>query len=92
MARHVTITATLGSPVYFCDSHSPWQRGPNENTNGVLRDYFPKGTDLSTHTAQHLLEVEIELNHRPRRVLDDRTPAQLFAALLASRDQTVLQR
>jgi IS30 family transposase len=84
MARHLTITRSLGTPVYFCDSHSPWQRGSNENTNGLLRDYFPKGTDLSIHPPQHLLAVENELNNRPRRVLRDQAPAELFAALLAS--------
>ena len=84
MARHLTITETLGAPVYFCDSRSPWQRGSNENTNGLLRDYFPKGTDLRVHSAEHLLAVENELNNRPRRVLDDRSPADLFDALLAS--------
>ena len=65
MARHLTITKTLGAPVYFCDSHSPWQRGSNENTNGLLRDYFPKGTDLHACPAEHLLAVENELNNRP---------------------------
>jgi IS30 family transposase len=54
MARHRTITRSLGAPVYFCDSHSPWQRGSNENANGLLRDYFPKATDLSAHSPQHL--------------------------------------
>jgi IS30 family transposase len=92
MARHVEITQSLGSPVYFCDSHSPWQRGTNENTNGLLRDYFPKGTDLSIHTPEHLLEVENELNARPRKVLGDRSPAELFQALLASQNQSVLRR
>jgi IS30 family transposase len=92
MARHLTITRSLGSPVYFCDSHSPWQRGSNENMNGLLRDYFPKGTDLSAHPPQHLLAVENELNNRPRRVLGDRTPAELFAALLASENPSVLRR
>jgi len=92
MARHLTITKSLGAPVYFCDSHSPWQRGSNENTNGLLRDYFPKGTDLSAHPPQHLLAVEIELNNRPRRILGDRTPAELFAALLASESPPVLRR
>ena len=58
MARHLTITVALGAPVYFCDSRSPWQRGSNENTNGLLRDYFPKGTDLRIHPAHHLLAVE----------------------------------
>lgn len=92
MARHLTITASLGAPVYFCDSRSPWQRGSNENTNGLLRDYFPKGTDLSAHSPEHLLAVEIELNNRPRIVLDDRSPAELFTALLASDSPPVLQR
>ena len=92
MARHLTITATLGAPVYFCDSRSPWQRGSNENTNGLLRDYFPKGTDLRVHPAEHLVAVENELNNRPRRVLGDRSPAALFEALLASPDQSVLRR
>ena len=86
MARHLTIAQTLGAPVYFCDSRSPWQRGSNENTNGLLRDYFPKGTDLSTHSTQHLLAVENELNKRPRIVLNDRAPAELFKALLSSKN------
>jgi len=77
MARHLTITQTLGVPVYFCDSHSPWQRGSNENMNGLLRDDFPKSIDLRTYTAQHLLAVENELNNRPKRVLNDRSPAAL---------------
>src|SRR5215217_3885597 len=72
MARHLEISRSLGAPVYFCDSHSPWQRGSNENMNGLLRDYFPKGTDLSQHSPRHLLAVEDELNHRPRQVLGDR--------------------
>jgi IS30 family transposase len=84
MARHLTITQPLGAPLYFCDSRSPWQRGSNENTNGLLRDYFPKGTDLSTHPTGHLMAVEDELNHRPRRILNDHTPAELFTSLLAS--------
>ena len=92
MARHRTITRSLGAPVYFADSHSPWQRGSNENTNGLLRDYFPKGTDLSVHSPQHLLAVENELNNRPRHVLDDQAPAELFAALLTSENPSVLRR
>jgi IS30 family transposase len=92
MARHLTITRSLGAPVYFCDSHSPWQRGSNENMNGLLRDYFPKGTDLSVHSPRHLLAVENEINNRPRRVLGDRAPAELFAALLASESPSVLRR
>jgi transposase, IS30 family len=89
MARHLTITRSLGAPVYFYDSHSPWQRGSNENMNGLLRDYFPKGTDLSVHSPQCLLAVENELNNRPRRILNDRAPAELFAALLASTGPSV---
>lgn len=92
MARHLTITASLGVPVYFCDSRSPWQRGSNENTNGLLRDYFPKGTDLGAHPLEHLLAVENELNNRPRAVLDDHSPAELFTALLASGSPPVLRR
>lgn len=92
MARHLTITESLGAPVYFCDSRSPWQRGSNENTNGLLRDYFPKGTDQSVHSAKHLLAVENELNNRPRRVLNDQTPEDLFAALLVSESPLVLRR
>jgi IS30 family transposase len=92
MASHVTITRSLGAPVYFCDSHSPWQRGSNENANGLLRDYFPKGTDLSVHTVEHLLAVENELNNRPRLVLNDCTPVQLFRALLASESPSALRR
>lgn len=84
MAHHITISCSLGAQVYFCDPHSPWQRGSNENTNGLLRDYFPKGTDLSVHPQEHLLAVENELNRRPPRVLDDCTPAELFTALVAS--------
>ena len=92
MARHTDIAAELGIAVFFCDSHSPWQRGSNENTNGLLRDYFPKGTDLSVHSRDHLTAVEDELNSRPRMVLGDRTPADLFTALLASEPSPVLQR
>jgi IS30 family transposase len=78
--------------VYFCDSHSPWQRGTNENTNGLLRDYFPKGTDLNGFSAEYLLAVENELNQRPRMVLHDRSPAELFQALLASQNPSMLRR
>ncbi|WP_456299702.1 IS30 family transposase [Ornithinimicrobium sediminis] len=63
MTRHLSITRSLGAAVYFCDSHSPWQHGSNENTNGLLCDYFPKGTDLGTHPAEHPLAVENELNN-----------------------------
>jgi IS30 family transposase len=92
MARHRTLTKSLGAPVYFCDSRSPWQRGSNENMNGLLRDYFPKGTDLNSHSPAHLLAVENELNNRPRLVLNDHAPAELFAALLTSNSPSVLRR
>ena len=92
MARHLTIANSLGTPICFCDSRSPWQRGSNENMNGLLRDYFPKGTDLSIHTPEHLLAVEDELNNRPRQVLNGHAPAELFAALLASKSMSALRR
>lgn len=90
--RHLTITETLGVPVYFCDSRSPWQRGSNENTNRLLRDSFPKGTDLRTHSSEHLLAVENELNRRPRACPRQPTAADLFDALLASEGHPVLGR
>ena len=92
MARHLDIANTLRTRVYFCDSRSPWQRGSNENTNGLLRQYFPKGTDLAVRSPDHLLAVEDELNRRPRIVLNDRTPADLFKELLASSTGQVMQR
>ena len=66
-------------PVYFCHAYCPWQRGSNENMNGLLRDYFPKGTDLAAHPAQRLSEVAAELNNRPRKTLNWATPAALIA-------------
>lgn len=91
MARHLEITAATGAKVYFCDSGSPWQRGSNENTNGRLRQHFPKGTDLSRHGIDELAYVANELNNRPRRVLDDRTPAQILTELLTSHTFPSLQ-
>jgi transposase, IS30 family len=91
MARHLDITAATGAAVYFCDAGSPWQRGTNENTNGLLRQYFPKGKDLSRHSRIDLARVELELNHRPRAVLDDRTPAEIFTQLLTSTTVPMLQ-
>ena len=87
MARHLTIAKSLGASSYFCDSRSPWQRGSNENTNGLLPNYFPKDTDLSSHSTRHLLAVESELNNRPRLILNDRAPAEMFAVLLASNNR-----
>jgi IS30 family transposase len=91
MAKHLDVTTDTGTRVYFCDAASPWQRGSNENTNGLLRQYFPKSTDLSVHTARDLARVETELNKRPRIVLGDRAPHDLFMTLLASRHQPPLR-
>ena len=83
MALHTKITAATGLPIYFCDPHSPWQRGTNENTNGLLRQYFPKGTDLSLYGPGWLDEVAAELNARPRKRLGFRTPAEELDRLLS---------
>ena len=83
MARHREVADALGMPaVYFCDPHSPWQRPSNEHTNGMLRDYFPKSTDLSVHTAEEIAAVQAGLNERPRRSLGWDSPAERLATLL----------
>jgi transposase, IS30 family len=86
LRRHGEITVAADLPIYFCDPHSPWQRGSNENTNGLLRQYFPKSTDLAVHTAEDLAFVANELNGRPRQTLGWDTPAQRMAALLCTHD------
>jgi transposase, IS30 family len=83
MASHKKITEATGLPIYFCDPHSPWQRGTNENTNGLLRQYFPKGTDLSFYGPGWLDQVAAELNARPRKRLGWRTPAEELDRLLS---------
>jgi IS30 family transposase len=82
LAQHRQITMATKMDIYFCDPHSPWQRGSNENTNGLLRQYFPKGTDLSVHSPGRLLEVATELNERPRKTLGWITPAKAMQRLL----------
>lgn len=82
MAQHATLQVDTGLSVYFCDPHSPWQRGTNENTNGLLRQYLPKGTDISMHSADDLAAVATVLNARPRKTLGWRTPAEALDAFL----------
>ena len=88
MAQHARLRIDTGLAVYFCDPQSPWQRGTNENTNGLLRQYFPKGTDLSRHTVDDLAAVAAALNSRPRKTLGWRTPAETLEDLLSSPSQT----
>lgn len=80
MSRHAEFSKTTGIPVFFCDAYSPWQRGCNENTNGLLRQYFPKKTDLSVHTPEQLQAVVDEINDRPREALNWQTPAEVYRA------------
>jgi transposase, IS30 family len=90
MTAHARISVDANIDIYFCDPHSPWQRGSNENTNGLLRQYFPKGTDLSVHSADHLTEVAAELNERPRKRFGWDSPAQVLNRLLSSPTETTV--
>jgi IS30 family transposase len=84
MAQHARLKVDTGLQVYFCDPQSPWQRGTNENTNGLLRQYFPKGTDLARHSPEDLAAVAAALNSRPRKTLAWKTPAEVLDEHLAA--------
>jgi IS30 family transposase len=84
LTDHRRVTLATNNDVYFCDPQSPWQRGSNENTNRLLRQYFPKGTDLSVYSQTHLNKVARQLNERPRKTLTFETPAERFNACVAS--------
>jgi IS30 family transposase len=92
MAQHTQIRVEIGLAIYFCDPRSPWQRGSNENTNGLLRQYFPKGTDLSRYTEAELNAVAATLNSRPRKTLAWNTPAEALDAHLRLAEEARVAR
>ena len=92
MAQHAQLKIEARLPIYFCDPQSPWQRGTNENTNGLLRQYFPKGTDLSRHSKDVLEAIAITLNSRPRKTLNWKTPAEAFNNMLNVKKQRIVAR
>lgn len=82
MAQHAKITQQTGVAIYFCDPHSPWQRGSNENINGLIRQYLPKGTDLSIHSQQELNAIALQLNMRPRKRFDFKCPIEAMSEVM----------
>jgi IS30 family transposase len=92
MSQHARLRIDTGLQVYFCDPHSPWQRGTNKNTNGLLRQYFPKGTNLSAHSTNDLEAVALALNTRPRKTLGWRTPAEALNEVLCSANKRRVAR
>lgn len=81
MALHQTLSANLKIDIFFCDPHSPWQRGSNENANGLIREFLPKGSDLNLVTQQQLTYIEHALNHRPRKILGFESPHKVFSRM-----------
>ena len=90
MSRHRQLTERTGVQIYFCDPHSPWQRGSNENTNGLLRQYLPKGTDLSQITQEQLDAIALQMNNRPRKVLGFRRPLEVYGEIIDNLRQAEL--
>ncbi len=88
MSQHARLSIDTGLKVYFCDPQSPWQRGSNENTNGLLRQYFPKGTNLGIHSPAKLDAVALALNTRPRKTLGWRTPAEALNEVISSSNRS----